>query len=355
MATASSIITASNSLATQGDEEILKEAAAHFFHEENVKFSKTTGGVNNICQYLETSTGEKYIIRVYNNGFNTERVEFEHELLDKLNQVDGLSFKVPTFLPTKSNTISKTYAVLSNGMACCLCEIIPGTLPKLSCAKAIGKACGELVVALSKIEMNRNSPNPIYYNIYDAHHATNKTNFGEYIQSSSLDVCREPITYLVNILTDLEVKLQLWKEQQLPEQLIHADLHYLNVLVEDDKVTACLDFEFAVRDWRAMELAVSLSKYAGEKEGLQYFSEMVSGFAEYVKLTENEINAIVDLVNVRILSNVIYFVGRAIAGEDDISSLTTRAQMYADRVAWLINHRDVITEDIRKSMNGFGG
>lgn len=124
----------------------------------------------------------------------------------------------------------------------------------------------------------------------------------------------------------------------------------MNVLVLDDKVSACLDFEFAVKDWRAMELAVALSKYAGEKEGVKYFSELVSGFSKTIKLTDNEIEAVADMVNVRILSNVIYFVGRAIAGEDDISSLTTRAQMYADRVAWIIRNRDVITQDIYKSM-----
>ena len=43
-------------------------------------------------------------------------------------------------------------------------------------------------------------------------------------------------------------------------QLIHGDLHYDNVLVENGKVTGLLDFEFCAHDWRAMELAVCLSK-----------------------------------------------------------------------------------------------
>lgn len=41
-----------------------------------------------------------------------------------------------------------------------------------------------------------------------------------------------------------------------PKQLIHGDLHYDNVLVDDEKVSGLLDFEFAAFDWRAMELAV---------------------------------------------------------------------------------------------------
>jgi Ser/Thr protein kinase RdoA (MazF antagonist) len=48
----------------------------------------------------------------------------------------------------------------------------------------------------------------------------------------------------------------------LPTQLIHADLHFDNVLTDPltGKVTGLLDFEFACVDWRAMEPAVSLTK-----------------------------------------------------------------------------------------------
>jgi Ser/Thr protein kinase RdoA (MazF antagonist) len=41
------------------------------------------------------------------------------------------------------------------------------------------------------------------------------------------------------------------------------------VLVQDGKVTGLLDFEFSAIDYRAMELAVCLSKYAGEPEAMQ--------------------------------------------------------------------------------------
>jgi Ser/Thr protein kinase RdoA (MazF antagonist) len=127
-------------------------------------------------------------------------------------------------------------------------------------------------------------------------------------------------------------------------------------------VTALLDFEFSAFDWRAMELAVCLSKvrrcpsiewgrtllkrlvevsvtlpspshkltrlrslvslpsqYAGEKEAWDYFDQFITGFTDYGRLTDREIEAVPDLINLRILSNVIYFVGRAIAKEDDIS------------------------------------
>jgi Ser/Thr protein kinase RdoA (MazF antagonist) len=54
-------------------------------------------------------------------------------------------------------------------------------------------------------------------------------------------------------------------------------LHYDNVLVENGKVTGLLDFEFCAHDWRAMELAVCLSKVRSplspsNEEGISFLS-----------------------------------------------------------------------------------
>ena len=52
-----------------------------------------------------------------------------------------------------------------------------------------------------------------------------------------------------------------------------------------------------------------------------------------------EAEAIPDLISLRVLSNVVYFTGRAVVGEDSISSLTSRAASYAKRVRWINCHR----------------
>jgi uncharacterized protein (UPF0333 family) len=56
------------------------------------------------------------------------------------------------------------------------------------------------------------------------------------------------------------------------------------------------------------------------------------------------------LINLRILSNVVYFVGRALAGEDDISSLTSRAGTYAARVVWVNDNADKIMGELKRAM-----
>ena len=43
-------------------------------------------------------------------------------------------------------------------------------------------------------------------------------------------------------------------------------------LVDECGVSGKLDFEFTAYDWRAMELAIDLSKYCSEQEPFGYFS-----------------------------------------------------------------------------------
>jgi Ser/Thr protein kinase RdoA (MazF antagonist) len=101
-------------------------------------------------------------------------------------------------------------------------------------------------------------------------------------------------------------------------QPIHGDLHYDNVLCDakTGAVTGLLDFEFCAVDWRAMDPAVTLSKYVGEADPFPLVKSFIEGFSEHSKLTQAEIYALPDMINLRVMSNVVYFVGRAISGED---------------------------------------
>ena len=52
------------------------------------------------------------------------------------------------------------------------------------------------------------------------------------------------------------------------------------------------------------------------------------------------------LIILRILSNIVYFVGRAISGEDSIEPITGRAKVYAKRCDWLVDHGDALVAEI---------
>jgi len=332
------------------DNELAMEALSNFIGStEGVVMEPTSGGVNNIVQYVTLPSGKLLLLRIYNNGFNTQKVEFEHELLRQLNQLPPFSFEVPNFLPSKQGL---TMARLSNGAEACMCDLIPGPLPKLTCVKDIGRASGELNTALARVNIDPSSCNVApYWKIWDVHHAVTRENFeaamrGPDFEGDLRDVALRMLKETLDIVDKCEGAYQ-----SLPSQLIHGDLHYDNVLVEDGKVTALLDFEFAAFDWRAMELAICLSKYAGEEpNAMPYFDDFVDGYAETGVLTKVEAQAIPDLINLRILSNIVYFVGRAISGEDSISSLTTRIKNYEKRVNWVKDNADVIVARIVEKM-----
>lgn len=57
------------------EEDLRDEALSHFFAvEQQPTTTPTTGGVNNVVNYVETADGHKYILRIYNNGNKTEKV-----------------------------------------------------------------------------------------------------------------------------------------------------------------------------------------------------------------------------------------------------------------------------------------
>lgn len=91
---------------TLTDKELAWEALRMFVDETDVMdIQPTSGGVNNIVQYITLNSGKKLLLRIYNNGFDTPKVQFEHELLRQLNllqanSAEKFSFQVRQFTLT---------------------------------------------------------------------------------------------------------------------------------------------------------------------------------------------------------------------------------------------------------------
>jgi homoserine kinase type II len=104
------------------------------------------------------------------------------------------------------------------------------------------------------------------------------------------DSCREAIATLCDSLLQLDAPIETMLLMNLPQQIIHGDLHYDNVLCDatTGEVTGLLDFEFCTVDWRAMEVAVCLSKYVGEANPFPLVESFIDGYCEHGELTEDE-------------------------------------------------------------------
>jgi len=209
------------------------EALSHFFTEPTTA-TPTSGGVNNCCQYIDTASGERYILRVYNNGGQSKKVHFEHEVLAQLGK-QKLSFQVPQAKLTLAD--SQPYVKLSrcgagvsleggwvvaapeaegvyrgclpppwnpgvhhprqrpqptsrdrhrSGDDACVFEIIPGTLAKTTSPQEVGRATGELCTAMGRLDMGgreREAPVHPYYDVFAVHHSINRDIFYQQVRA----------------------------------------------------------------------------------------------------------------------------------------------------------------------------
>ncbi|KAG8471237.1 hypothetical protein KFE25_009658 [Diacronema lutheri] len=334
-------------MATRVDDALVSEALrALLGSDDGCTVTPTSGGVNNMVQYVDTPSGERLVLRIYNNGGNTARVRYEHAVLDALPALGPFSFQLPTYRRAPNG---ETSVLLSNGASACISQLIPGGLPKTADPEPIGRATGELLMALGKVRLPADVTcvTPPYFDVWNVHKGVggNRQVFYDFVAGSELDTCRGAMDRLIAQFKELDARLALMAEQKLPIQLVHGDLHYDNVLFDtaSGAVSGLLDFEFAAVDWRAMELAVCLSKYVGEPDPFPLCRAFIAGFCNP---QPTECEGLAEMINLRIMSNVVYFVGRAISGEDTIDSLTTRADMYATRMEWVSANRQRIVDCI---------
>lgn len=105
-------------------------------------------------------------------------------------------------------------------------KLIPGTLPKLTCARAIGVATGELTQAMFDIKLDLASPTPAYNMLFEVHHAVSRDKFFAVVSGPDCDGVRDAMDFLVGELRKVENEIEKCHALKLPESWIHGDLHY---------------------------------------------------------------------------------------------------------------------------------
>lgn len=137
----------------------------------SIAYEQCGGGVNNKVYLAHPVSGDSLVIRIYNNGFNRPRVEYEHAVLLSISNAVAsrgkpLSFKIPSLRRSLADGTS-TIVRLPNGTDACCFDRIAGSGAPLSAARSIGRATAELVEAMAAVHVALPLPNPLYRNIYD--------------------------------------------------------------------------------------------------------------------------------------------------------------------------------------------
>jgi hypothetical protein len=116
-----------------------------------------------------------------------------------------------------------SFVKLSNGAEASMFKLIPGTLPKLTCVRAIGMATGELTRAMYDVKLDLQSPTAPYYDVFRAHHAVTRSGFYATVAGPDFDGVRGATDYLVDELRKVEKTIEECHALKLPMSWIHGD------------------------------------------------------------------------------------------------------------------------------------
>lgn len=372
-------------------EDLAKEATHKYFFGGKepgaFRVHPTSNGSNNWVYYVDVGD-DRYVLRLYNNGRSKTRVIAEHCILEALAQCPAArTFATPRLkqicrephLPGASDDGLSTYIELSDGSYACFFDLLPGVYVggKSNFMHSMGKVTSELMAVLQNLydECDTNdisredgsandSENAItataaaltrytyehgpapYFDLWRVHSAITRDSFFDFCETSTqLKPYSTEMKMVLSGITELEQQILKWKQEyDFPRSFVHGDLVTDNFLCDEQQemVTAVLDFEFVGVDWRIMELATCISKFPEEEHPMSNLKLFIGGFrqANLVALDKLEVEALPLMIKVRVLSNVIYFVGRAISGEAALTQLTERIEGYCRRLIWLDNERN---------------
>jgi Ser/Thr protein kinase RdoA (MazF antagonist) len=107
----------------------------------------------------------------------------------------------------------------------------------------------------------------------------------------------------------------------LPRQAIHGDFGPGNALAGGTRITAILDFEFALDDARALDLAAGLEMIVRREElslpeALALGGALCAGYARTARLLPAELAALPQLILLREIVGAIWWLGRALVAGD---------------------------------------
>ena len=307
---------------------------------EPVQITPLQGGKNNHTWCIEAADGQVYALRVPPGGTDLPRARSEAALLYALNEKQ-LPFRLPLplrtnsgdiFVPFEQETGSATIATLH--------PFLPGSKPDRNDPTRAAQAGAALAVldtalaALPEQVAGRLQSLPAFGDIAHFHALVSDPLATIEQLPVEQDLSRRVRDLLAAVM---EMKDNLYS--RLPQQLLHRDYDPGNILMDDSGVTAVLDFEFAGRDIRVLDLCVALGWWSFDLMGTGREWEVIDAFgATYIQdfpLSEAELQAIPDVLRVRDAVSLVHRTGRYLAGLESDAIIENRLKHSLWREEWV--------------------
>ncbi len=306
------------------------------------------GGTNNRSWSVEAENGASYVLRLISGAADLPRFRYEIALLSAL-QSQSLPFSLP--LPLQARESERFVLVDQDGakpVVATLTPFLPGGLPErdvFNAARA-GVALAQLDTALaaipdSSLPADAGEASFFYGDLAHCHPLVEDPMVvvEQLVEPAQAGPLRE---ILRRSLRDWEAL----SARDLPQQIVHKDYSPGNVLMQDERVTAILDFEFAGRDRRLFDLCVAISWWPVRLMGSGREWEQIDAFGKAYTacfpLTEEELLALPAALRMRDTTSLIYRMGRYLAGLETEQTIRERVRHSLWREEWLAANREIL-------------
>ncbi|OAS83203.1 MULTISPECIES: phosphotransferase [Metabacillus] len=330
--------------------ETIDQILEHYFSaDKTCLVYQGKSGYNNTTRYI-VNDNKKYILRIYETHKDKEKVKLEHEVLVRLNEIEGLPFKVPVPIYTNEG---KTYLRLHNGSnkLGCIYTYIEGENPVFDYSRVLysfGKSTGDVLRALQGLQVHQPF---IYRPYYEIEHTHPNCGINQVVQwctnpPKEFTEFKSKLSWIAKQMLQFQTFVPRLKT--LPHQVIHGDLNESNVLVgQNGTIEAILDFEFVTYDLRVMEVAVCISEIIVKEPNESILWEKLTtffrGFSSVLTLTKPEIDALPILVQLRRLDVFVHFLGRYLDGIDKQDVLKEQIIKTVTNKDWLCDGGNKLT------------
>ena len=318
------------------------------------RISPLVGGTNNVMWRADTADGQSYVLRLSADLTRAPRMRYEAKLLQALAEKD-LPFRLPVPLQANSGDIIVRFAQEQGSeMLATLSPLLPGNLhdrpPERNDLLSASHAALALALLDKALATLPDIQPPGGY--------TPLPPFGEFAHwhplvsdplaaVERLPIDREQVKQIRAFLTTvLENVPALYAT--LPQQVLHRDYDPGNILLDQQRVTAVLDFEFAARDIRVLDLCVALSWWPANLLGTGKEWDLIDTFgAAYthqIALSEEELLAIPTVFRLRDATSLVHRMGRYLAGMETETRMQSRVEHSLWREAWLSVHQQTLLD-----------
>ncbi|MCR8656799.1 phosphotransferase [Paenibacillus endoradicis] len=302
--------------------QLLNEALTYYSCLEQPTILVGHSGMNNTTRIVRDGN-KQYNLRIYNNHQDKSKLQFEHEVLQRLQSQSPLHIMSP--IPVY-NRYDSTITELSNGKLVAMFHYIEGERPSIDRVEHIAwlaTAAARLSKGLASLTIDTEPAYSPYFDIAANYEPLHEERIDKI--SSPTDTISQLKPHLLRIMQERALLESMCSQfATLPQQWIHGDINCSNALCHSDQVVAILDFEFVTRDARVMELAVLLAELIKPTtNNLTYKLQVLkNAFIKELPLQEEELNLLEHLVKLRVVDVAMHFIGRYEDGLDDEHILT---------------------------------